>query len=147
MIFIPNKPDRDSDLTGETKLSSTNSINLMPMLAKILVVEDNLEAQTTLCELLPMLGYEAIGASSAKEALDLLADVDILLTDINLPGMSGIELAIQCHARFASKAIILSSGMDIPIRLPFEVFILPKPFSMMMLSETLDNAIKQKPKS
>jgi CheY-like chemotaxis protein len=110
------------------------------MLAKILVVEDNLEAQATLCELLSLLDYEAIGASSAEEALALLADVDILLTDLNLPGMSGVELATECHNQFPSKAIIISSGMDISNQLPFEVQVLSKPFSMMTLSKILDKA-------
>lgn len=113
------------------------------MLAKILVVEDNLDAQATLCELLSMLGYEAISASSAEEAVQLLAEVDILLTDVNLPGMSGVELAIKSHAQDASKPIIISSGMDTASKLPFAVQLLPKPFSMAILSEILDKASKQ----
>lgn len=112
------------------------------MLAKILVVEDNVDAQTTLCELLSMLGYEAAGVSSAEDALAQLADFDILLTDVNLPGKSGIELAIKSHALYASKPIIISSGMDISTQLPFAVQLLPKPFSIMILSEILDNARK-----
>lgn len=114
------------------------------MLGKILVVEDNLEAQATLCELLSLLGYEVIGASSAEDALALLAEVDILLTDVNLPGMSGVELAIKSHALDASKPIIISSGMDTASTLPFAVQLLPKPFSMAILSEILAKASKQK---
>lgn len=114
------------------------------MIAKILVVEDNVDAQTTLCELLSMLGYEATGVSSAEDALAQLPEFDILLTDVNLPGMNGIELAMKSHALNASKPIIISSGMDISTQLPFAVQLLPKPFSIMILSEILDNARKQK---
>ncbi len=140
--MVIEKSDKKSNPTP-IALTSNSPESKVTMLGKILVVEDNLEAQTTLCELLTMLGYEAIGASSAEEALELLAEVNILLTDVNLPGMSGVELAIRCHAQDPSKPIIISSGMDTASKLPFAVQLLPKPFSMRILSEILEKATKQ----
>jgi CheY-like chemotaxis protein len=142
--MVIEKSDKKTTPTPTGLMSKSPESNIT-MLGKILVVEDNLEAQATLCELLSMLGYEAIGASSAEEALALLAEVDILLTDVNLPGISGTELAIRCHAQDASKPIIISSGMDTASKLPFAVQLLPKPFSMAILSEILDKASKQNP--
>lgn len=135
------KSDKISNTNPETLIRKTAE-SKVTMVAKILVVEDNVDAQTTLCELLSMLGYEAAGVLSAEDALAQLAGFDILLTDVNLPGMNGIELAMKSHALNASKPIIISSGMDISTQLPFAVQLLPKPFSIMILSEILDNARK-----
>lgn len=107
---------------------------------KILIVEDNLEAQSTLCELLEMLDYFAEGASTAEEALNKLPNFDILLTDINLPGMSGLELAKISSALYPSKPIIISSGMDITSQLQSNVQLMPKPFTMAELTEVLAKA-------
>lgn len=107
---------------------------------KILIVEDNLEAQSTLCELLEMLDHFAEGASTAEDALNKLPNFDILLTDINLPGMSGLELAKISRVLYPSKPIIISSGMDITSQLQFNVQLLPKPFTVTELTEILDKA-------
>lgn len=107
---------------------------------KILVVEDNFEAQATLCELLEMLDYQAQGVATAEEALDKLLHVDILLTDVNLPGINGIELAQKCNQLDPTKPIIICSGMDISAHFQFEVQVLPKPFSITILTEILEKA-------
>ena len=107
---------------------------------KILVVEDNLDAQITLCELLEMLDYKAKGVATAEDALNQLPHFDILLTDVNLPGMNGIELAQKINKIDPTKPIIISSGMDISLALHFEVQVLPKPFNLTILSEVLEKA-------
>lgn len=105
---------------------------------KILVVEDNFEAQCALCELLELLDYQVQGVSTAEEALDKLPQFDILVTDVNLPGINGIELAQKCNAMNPSKPIIITSGMEISTQLQFKVQVLNKPFSFNMLSEVLN---------
>ena len=150
-IELINKPYRHSDLARKIRMVIEkvkkeslkkdlvdSSENTNSTVTKILVVEDNLDAQITLCELLTMLGYHAIGVSSAEDAIEQLATFDILLTDVNLPGISGIDLAKKAHALYPSKPIIISSGMDVSTQLEFEVQLLPKPFSMMILSEILE---------
>ena len=107
---------------------------------RILVVEDNSEAQSALCELLELLDYQALGVANAEEALDKFPHFDILLTDINLPGISGIELARKCNTMDPAKPIIITSGMDISTQFQFEVQMLPKPFSVTKLSEILERA-------
>lgn len=155
-VELINKPYRHADLARKIRLVIENekkqlsSKALLSNLAKnensqadimkILVVEDNFEAQATLCELLEMLDYQAQGVATAEEALDELPHYDILLTDINLPGMSGIELAQKSNAIYPLKPIIISSGMDISTQLLFEVQILPKPFSVTILSGILEKA-------
>ncbi|HSI42938.1 MAG TPA: response regulator [Methylotenera sp.] len=138
---IINEEISMDEVSDETAITNTVENNAAKPI-KILVVEDNEEAQLTLCELLSMLGYYAEGVTTGEDALDMLADFDILLTDMNLPGMSGIELAQKCYSLDANKPIIISSGMDISTQLQFEVQLLPKPFSIAILSEVLEKSKK-----
>jgi CheY-like chemotaxis protein len=107
---------------------------------KILVVEDNLDAQTTLCDLLAMLDYQAFGVETAEDALKEIANFDVLLTDINLPGMNGLELAHKIKLVDPSKPIIISSGMEISADIQIDVLTLSKPFSTLVLTEVLEKA-------
>jgi DNA-binding NtrC family response regulator len=63
-------------------------------LAQLLVVDDETETLTPLCDLLSEWGYEVAGYTSCKEALEALKkqDFDLLLTDLVMPEMDGIEL-------------------------------------------------------
>lgn len=154
-VELINKPYRHGDLAKKMrsviekakneKNLRTKSLNdkkdkITPTPLKILVVEDNLEAQASLCELLTMLDYQALGVSTAEEALKQIHLFDVLLTDVNLPGMSGIELVKQTNLLAPSMPLIISSGMDISIDLSFDVLILPKPFSMKIMTEILGRA-------
>jgi CheY-like chemotaxis protein len=64
---------------------------------QILVVEDEPLIRMNMVEMLEEMGHAVWEASTAEEAIDILArtSLDILLTDVGLPGMSGIELAGQ----------------------------------------------------
>lgn len=59
-------------------------------------------------------GYEAMTVGTADEALDALAriDPDLLLLDIRLPGMSGLELfdRVRADARFHSLPVVFETG-------------------------------------
>jgi CheY-like chemotaxis protein len=60
---------------------------------KLLLVEDNRDTLTMLAESLARLEYQVVPAESAEAALDILAreSVDVILADIDLPGMNGYE--------------------------------------------------------
>jgi PAS domain S-box-containing protein len=60
----------------------------------ILIVDDEIETMNPLCDLLSGWGYEVTGFTSGKQALKALheRDFDLLLTDLGMPEMSGIEL-------------------------------------------------------
>lgn len=64
---------------------------------KLLIVEDDRELNRTVCSFLKGNGYEAIGCLSANEAYDALYanSVDLIITDIMMPGADGFEFA-QC---------------------------------------------------
>src|SRR5438132_621476 len=62
-------------------------------LGRLLIVDDEIELKNALCETLTDDGYETVGASGGAEGLELLAkrDFDLLLCDLMMPGMDGIE--------------------------------------------------------
>lgn len=107
----------------------------------ILVVEDNNDFRELLCEMLQMLGHSVMSEASAELALaSCHANApDLVITDLTLPGMSGIELAKNIHASQPAIKIILSSGYGLPAgaQLDFKVGILSKPYSLNQLIQAL----------
>lgn len=108
---------------------------------RILIVEDEADARMMLSELLEILGHQVKGVFSAEEAIVMLeaATFDILLTDITLPGMTGIELARYAVAKGPSLKVIFSSGYGAVSLNEFEhpFSVLPKPFNLKELQRTL----------
>ncbi len=78
----------------------------------VLVVDDECAIADTLSEILRRNGYSAKTAYDGASALDiaLLSPPEVLLTDVVLPGMSGIELAISMRRIFPDCKVLLISG-------------------------------------
>jgi len=78
----------------------------------VLVVDDESAIADTLSEILKLSGYAATPAYDGEEALEtaLLVPPELLITDVMLPGMSGIELAIQMRRIFPDCRVLLFSG-------------------------------------
>ncbi|MFT2543440.1 response regulator, partial [Escherichia coli] len=62
--------------------------------------------------MLETLGHQARGVISAEDAQQALGEqsFDVLFTDVNLPGMSGVDLARSALERFPEMAVIFASG-------------------------------------
>lgn len=78
----------------------------------VLVVDDESAIADTLTEILCRSGYAAMAAYDGTDALEtaLLTPPELLITDVVLPGMSGIELAITVKRIFPDCKILLFSG-------------------------------------
>jgi len=78
----------------------------------VLVVDDESAIADTLSAILNHNGYATITAYDAEEALEtaLITPPELLITDVILPGMSGIELAITIRRIFPDCKILLCSG-------------------------------------
>jgi CheY-like chemotaxis protein len=80
--------------------------------ATVLLVEDNDQVREFAESLLADLDYRVVSAPSAEVALQELADadVDLLFTDVMMPGMSGVELAERARALRPELPVLLASG-------------------------------------
>ena len=78
----------------------------------VLVVDDESVIADTLAEILSRSGYKGIPAYDGDSALEtaLLSPPEMLITDVVLPGITGIELAIKMRRIFPECKIILFSG-------------------------------------
>ena len=78
----------------------------------ILVVDDERIIADTLSQIFNQSGYAAFAVYGAAMALEFAANVapDLLITDVSMPGMSGIELAIAMKELCPSCKVILFSG-------------------------------------
>ncbi|HTH41680.1 MAG TPA: response regulator [Terracidiphilus sp.] len=85
----------------------------------ILVVDDESAIADTMSEILSRNGYLAIPTYDAEQALEtaLITPPELLITDVMLPGMSGIELAITIRRIFPDCKILLCSGQAIALDL------------------------------
>jgi two-component system cell cycle response regulator len=80
------------------------------MAVKILVVEDDVDVLITLIEFLIKYGFKAKSANSAEEAEEILEDekIDMVLTDIKLPGADGISLTKNIKKKYNLDVIVLT---------------------------------------
>ena len=116
---------------------------------EILVVEDSPEVSLVTVEYLAELGHQAVAVSDAEGALEQLTrrSFDAVMTDVSLPGMSGIELAREIVKRFPRLPVVISSGygvLNIASLLNGDqgnVLVLPKPYDMETLERTLHKAM------
>ena len=78
----------------------------------ILVVDDEKNYLLVLSALLEEEGYEVLTSASSLEALEILkaSDVDLVLTDMKMPGMDGIELLEQIKTCDAELPVRTSEG-------------------------------------
>lgn len=111
----------------------------------ILVVDDDQYLLDLLIETLKTIGYQAIGVSDAQAALRVLADVEIhlVITDIKMPGMSGVEFAQEAKAAYPHLPVIFITGVfgsSILQEADADGF-LSKPFRIGQMEELIKNAL------
>ncbi len=84
----------------------------MDLLAKLLLVDDEERFRETLAKRLRETGYEVSDAGSGMEALDMLAGqkFDIVIMDIQMPGLSGIETLSEIRAKHIGVEVIMLTG-------------------------------------
>jgi two-component system cell cycle sensor histidine kinase/response regulator CckA len=115
--------------------------------ARILVVEDEAAVRDLVARILGAAGHDISTAADGAEALRV-ADaanppIELILSDVVMPGMSGIQLAREVRARWPTTRIVLMSGYTAE---PLEaagsgLVLLPKPFSADELLEHVRAAL------
>ncbi|HZV48129.1 MAG TPA: response regulator, partial [Thermodesulfovibrionales bacterium] len=116
---------------------------------KVLIVDDEIDIVNTLQAYLSEKGYKTLGCTSAKGAIDTLkkCDFDILLIDLMMPEMNGIELlksALKVDPHLIGMIITgkgtIQSAVDAMKAGAFDYLL--KPFEFALLSPILTRAMK-----
>src|ERR1700722_149323 len=77
---------------------------------RILVVEDEEKLRRVVQLHLESLGFEVDGAPSAEQALPLVAPADLVITDLRLPGIDGIQFIKQLQGRGVPAAVVVMTA-------------------------------------
>jgi CheY-like chemotaxis protein len=119
----------------------------------VLLVEDDVSVRVMTYNMLRHMGYEVLQATGGLEALSMMAQyggtIDLLLTDVVMPGMDGRELAEELRKHRPQTNVLFTSGYaeDVIVHhgiVDQDLNFIPKPFTMQSLGiklrEVLDGA-------
>ncbi|WP_407669522.1 sigma-54-dependent transcriptional regulator [Paraburkholderia heleia] len=118
---------------------------------RVLYVEDDELVRRAGVQSLQLAGFDAAGFANAEGALPLI-DADfagVVVSDIRLPGMSGLDLLAQCHERAPGVPIILVTGhgdisMAVQAMRDGAYDFIEKPFASERLIETVRRALERR---
>jgi two-component system, OmpR family, response regulator len=108
----------------------------------VLVVEDDPSLRSLMVRTLSANGYRTLEASDGIEALEQLAaepDIELVVTDIVMPRMNGVELAQQLVASARTRLLFVSAFGEEYTELPASL--LEKPFSQAALIAEVDRLL------
>jgi PAS domain S-box-containing protein len=132
-------PTSHGELTSQARRNAA-------MLGRVLVVEDDAFVAELAAGMLNELGFEAIVAHSAKEALDRLTAGDkpkLIFSDIVMPGgISGLELACKVRDRFPELPILLTTGYSEQVAGTHGFPVLHKPYELDSLAGAVRKILK-----
>ena len=115
----------------------------------VLLVEDNREVGTFSNQILQDLGYRTQWATSGEQARELLAEADnrfdVVLSDVMMPGISGVELALGLRESHPDLPVILTSGYSNVLAQDggHGFALVQKPYSVEALARALSNAVRR----
>lgn len=116
----------------------------------ILVVEDDSSFRNLLIEVLSQLHYSIIAAPDGTEAIRLIEErslpIDLLLTDVVLPGKNGRQVAEAFNKKYPSAKVLFMSGYTDDILSPYGIHrinFIQKPFSPLALTIKIRQILDQ----
>jgi CheY-like chemotaxis protein len=122
---------RDRELSGSTKPAET-----------VLVVDDDVRILALTGEMLRVAGYRVLKANVASEAVLIFernaAEIDLLLADVQMPSLSGPELAVRLRQRSPELPIVFMTGCTEDCAPPDA---LQKPFKILDLWSKISDAL------
>ena len=146
-VYLPAIDDVIRTHRSQPKQKSTS-----PGKESVLLVEDEAELRKLAFTILKSQGFQVLTAASGQQALEIMqqhpAGVDILVTDVVMPGMSGRQLAELLTAQFPQMKVLYLSGYtdDAIVRhgiLQSEVAFLQKPFTPSLLTNKVRQVLAQ----
>ena len=120
------------------------------MSAKILVVDDEKSSVEATVEVLEREGYDLYAAAGGREALKTLDEerIDVVITDLKMPDLSGIELLTHIRDRAPDTQVIILTGygtVDSAVKAMHAgaISYLQKPVNIDILRQTVRNALEK----
>ena len=117
---------------------------------RVLVVEDQGDLRTTIVTILQAGGYDVTSAADGADALDALTagdGIDLVLSDVVMPGLTGPELAESVVAAYPGTPVVLMSGYVGGVLTSHGVLsearVLTKPFTSDTLLATVATALRR----
>ena len=146
-IYLPQAASPATESEAASRLSEPATIGHG---YRVLVVEDNDDVGRFSTELLEDLGYSVLRVANANAALAILANdefaVDLIFSDVIMPGMNGVELAGIIRERYPGLPVVLTSGYSNVLaenaHRGFEL--IQKPYSVEALSRILRKAMAER---
>jgi CheY-like chemotaxis protein len=79
---------------------------------RVLLVEDDAENRELMAEVLGLSGYEVVTAATGQDGLRTLSEtsVDVVVTDLGMPGMGGLEVAKAAKAIAPAVPVVIVTG-------------------------------------
>lgn len=123
-------------------------------MARILVAEDDDNVRAFVSRALEMKGHSVVEAEDGGLAAEMMLEhegkFDLLLSDIKMPVMDGIALALSVGAQYPDVIIVLMTGFadqrERAHGLDALIYdVIPKPFTLNDLIEKIDDALAGKP--
>ncbi len=117
-------------------------------MARVLLVDDEPSVRFTMREIVEERGHEAIEAGSAEQALARLGEVDLVLSDLAMPGMDGLELLAHARAERPALPFVLvtargSERLAVRAMKAGALDYLVKPFDVDELGVVIDRALER----
>jgi len=112
----------------------------------LLLVEDDQLIRLNSADMLDELGWRVLSVGSAEEALTVLRreTIDVLITDVQLPGMSGMQLGAEARALQPGLGIVYATGRDeLPASQRDGAILLRKPYDGAALARCLERLRKE----
>lgn len=123
-------------------------------MARILIAEDDENVRAFVVKALQLTGHEVVEAEDGGLASEMMAEAggrfDLLLSDIKMPVMDGIALALEVAAGYPGVTIMLMTGFadqrERAHGLEALIYdVIPKPFTLSALMEKVDDALAGRP--
>lgn len=134
-----------SDVAPPTSAPTVASATGAPRGTRILLVDDDVALRDVTRRILRDAGYDVRVAGDGREALDVLADasfdVDVVVSDVVMPRLGGVELAQHLERHAPHLPVILMTGYD-SAPAPLKQRVLPKPVDGATLMATLEEALR-----